>query len=39
MKKDSAKKLLMDWWKPVFLEVVKGLAKGFGLYLITHYLK
>jgi hypothetical protein len=39
MKKDSAKKLLKDWCKPVFLEVLKGLAKGLGLYLIAHYLK
>jgi hypothetical protein len=39
MKKDSAKKLLKYWCKPVFLEVLKGLAKGLGLYLIAHYLK
>ena len=39
MKKDSANKLLKAWIKPVFLEVLKGLAKGLGLYLIAHYLR
>jgi hypothetical protein len=39
MKKVSASKLLKVWVKPVFLEVLKGLAKGLGLYLIAHYLR
>lgn len=39
MKKDSAKKLLKDWWKPVFLEVLKGAAKAVGFYFIAHFLK
>ena len=39
MTKVSVKKLLQKWGHPLLLEVLKGLAKGLGLYLIAHLLR
>lgn len=39
MKKDSAKKLLNKWFVPLAFELLKGVAKGAGLLLLSHWLK
>ena len=33
--KRNAKKLLSQWGKPLLLELLKGVAKGVGLLLLT----
>jgi hypothetical protein len=33
--KRNAKKLLSQWGKPLLLELLKGIAKGVGLLLLT----
>jgi hypothetical protein len=38
MRKERAKKLLKDWWKPVFLEFLKGAAKALGFILLSQLL-
>jgi hypothetical protein len=39
MQKDSAKRLLKKWVLPLLLELLKGIAKGVGLLLLSHLLK
>jgi hypothetical protein len=39
MKKDSAKKLLTKWVVPLVFELLKGVAKGAGLLLLSHLLR
>jgi hypothetical protein len=35
MKKNAGRKLLSEWGKPLLLELLKGIAKGAGLLLLT----
>jgi len=35
----NAKKLLNKWVAPLVLELLKGVAKGAGLLLLSHWLK
>jgi hypothetical protein len=39
MKKDSAKKLLTKWVVLLVFELLKGVAKGAGLLLLSHLLR
>ena len=37
--KRNAKKLLDKWGKPLLLELLKGIAKGIGLLLLSHFIR
>jgi hypothetical protein len=39
MQKDSAKKLLTKWVVSLVFELLKGIAKGAGLLLLSHWLR
>jgi hypothetical protein len=39
MKKDSAKKLVNKWVVPLVFELLKGIVKGVGLLLLSHWLR
>jgi hypothetical protein len=39
MKRERAKQLLQDWWKPILLGFASGVAKDVILLLLSHYLK
>jgi hypothetical protein len=36
--KKNARKLLNEWGKPVLLELLKEIAKGAGLLLLSHFI-
>jgi hypothetical protein len=39
MERKNAKKLLTKWVAPLVFELLKGVAKGVGLLLLSHLLK
>ena len=39
MKRDSVKKLLQDWWKPVLIGFLSGAAKAIGFVLLSQLLR
>jgi len=39
MTKERARKLLAKWGKPLLLELLKGIAKGVGLLLLSHFIQ
>jgi hypothetical protein len=36
--KRNTRKLLSKWGSPLLLELLKGIAKGIGLLLLSHFL-
>jgi hypothetical protein len=39
MKKERAKQLLQNWWKPVLVGFLSGAAKAVGFLLFSHLLR
>lgn len=37
--KKNARKLLNEWGKPLLLELLKGIAKGVGLLLLSYFIR
>jgi len=39
MERKNANKLFSEWGKPLLLELLKGIAKGIGLLLLSHFIR